>query len=220
MGASSWRYYTKYRPDPEAALQELRQDVFARGDYSFGFGGFAKASDSFTQASRSPQAAAQMIAGLSPNDPHYGHLAKIFKAALSGDFTGLNGAERQTAESLRPMFQKQQQMGTIEDDDEDAPGENERPETIEELLEMVAEDGTHSVLDIERVGESPEFGVAAPLTQSLIERAFGGARPTHDQVEAKWDQIAEPLDRWQAYYVTIYKDGEPAEYAFIGCSGD
>ena len=41
MGASSWRYYTPYRPDPEVALQECRRDVFARGEYSFGFGGFA-----------------------------------------------------------------------------------------------------------------------------------------------------------------------------------
>lgn len=39
MGASSWRYYTPYRADPEAALQELRRRVFAEGDYSMGCGG-------------------------------------------------------------------------------------------------------------------------------------------------------------------------------------
>jgi hypothetical protein len=33
MGASGWGYFTPYQPDPEAALQKLRQEVFARGEY-------------------------------------------------------------------------------------------------------------------------------------------------------------------------------------------
>ncbi len=43
MGASSWRYYTPHRPDPGVALQELRDRVFARKEFSMGFGGFARA---------------------------------------------------------------------------------------------------------------------------------------------------------------------------------
>jgi hypothetical protein len=33
MGATSWRYYTPYDPDPAKALTRLRDDVFARGEY-------------------------------------------------------------------------------------------------------------------------------------------------------------------------------------------
>src|SRR5205807_4840068 len=33
VGATSWRYYTPYRPDPAEALQALRAAVFARGEY-------------------------------------------------------------------------------------------------------------------------------------------------------------------------------------------
>src|SRR5579872_3511690 len=33
MGASPWIYFTPYQPDPEAALQQLRNEVFARGEY-------------------------------------------------------------------------------------------------------------------------------------------------------------------------------------------
>ena len=219
MGATSWRYYTKHRPDPEAALQELRQEVFASGDYSIEFEEATGDRVPVPKTPRTPADAVRLVKRLLAKEPQ-ADLTRVYGAALSGDFTGLNAAERQTAESLRPMFQPEQPRGAIKSDDEDAPEEQQRPESIEELLEMVAEDGTHSVLDIEHVGESPEFGVAAPLPQSMIERAFGSARPTHDQVEAKWGQIADPLDRWQAYYVTVYKDGEPAEYAFIGCSGD
>jgi hypothetical protein len=31
MGSSSWRYFTPYQSDAEAALQELRSRVFAEG---------------------------------------------------------------------------------------------------------------------------------------------------------------------------------------------
>src|SRR5688572_31392600 len=33
MGASVWSYVVPYRPDINAALQQLRQDVYDRGDY-------------------------------------------------------------------------------------------------------------------------------------------------------------------------------------------
>jgi hypothetical protein len=32
MGATTWRYYTRYQPFAEVAFRELRADVFARGD--------------------------------------------------------------------------------------------------------------------------------------------------------------------------------------------
>ena len=43
---------------------------------------------------------------------------------------------------------------------------------------------------------------------------------THEQVEENWGDASDGLERWQAYYVTVYRDGKPHEYAFIGCSGD
>jgi hypothetical protein len=33
MGASGWTYFVPHEPDPEQALQQLRQQVFAAGDY-------------------------------------------------------------------------------------------------------------------------------------------------------------------------------------------
>jgi hypothetical protein len=33
MGASGWHYFTPYRPDVAEALEPLRRDVFARGEY-------------------------------------------------------------------------------------------------------------------------------------------------------------------------------------------
>jgi len=34
MGASGWSYFVPYEADISAALQRLRADVFARGDYA------------------------------------------------------------------------------------------------------------------------------------------------------------------------------------------
>jgi hypothetical protein len=36
MGATGWKYFVPYEADISAALQRLREDVFARGDYDSG----------------------------------------------------------------------------------------------------------------------------------------------------------------------------------------
>jgi hypothetical protein len=227
MGASSWRYYTSHRPDPEQALQELRRDVFARGEYSFGLGGFAGPGGPLAGAGGVPPG----FAGL-PGDPAQvlaaaanlpGPEGRVMRAAMTGDFTGLSAEERQMAEQIQPLFQMAA-AGGFADDGEDEDGEGfppgHRPETIEELLEMVAEDGTHSVLDIERTGPHRGFGVAAPMPAARVAECFGTDRPTCEQVEEHWLDAAEELDRWEAYYLTVYRNGKAHQYAFIGCSGD
>ncbi len=104
--------------------------------------------------------------------------------------------------------------------DERPPHRSGKPQTIDELLEWAAESGTHSILDIEHVGRRREFGVAAPLKKKDLEEFLETTEPTHAQVEENWDGIAELLDRWEAFYLVVYRNGRPDEYAFIGCSGD
>ena len=95
-----------------------------------------------------------------------------------------------------------------------------RPRTIDELLEAAEDSGTHSVLDIEHVGARPAIGVAAPLSPAALRRHFGADPPTHAQVETHWGDIAETLKRGHARYLAVHHDGQPHEYAFIGCTGD
>ena len=38
MGATGWSHFVPYEADVSAALQRLREDVFARGDYVYGDG--------------------------------------------------------------------------------------------------------------------------------------------------------------------------------------
>jgi hypothetical protein len=48
---------------------------------------------------------------------------------------------------------------------------------------------------------------------------FGTARPTHDQVEARWSGVTESPRREHACSLVVFRDGQPDEY-FIRVSGD
>ena len=99
------------------------------------------------------------------------------------------------------------------------------PKTIIQLLKQCGEQGTHSILDIERVSSTPAFGAVTPLSRQQFLEVFGTEQPTHVQV-AKWstriDRLdAEPLyGRWEGIYIIVYKDSQPDEIYFEGCSGD
>jgi hypothetical protein len=207
VGATSWRYYTSYRPDPEEALQALRSEVFARGDYVDVTGPLA---DVLRQTARR--------FGLDPDSPEVrGQIEndlRMQRAVETGDMRALSRADRACAQRVRGLAQLAGQLGGL------PVRSTERPRSIDELLERSAECGTHSILDIEHVAPRPRFGAAAPLSAEAVRRTFGSAQPTHEQVEENWPDVAERLRRWQARHLVVYRDGHAAEYAFIGCSGD
>ena len=224
MGASSWRYYTPYRDDPEVALQELRQRVFAEGDYSMGFGGFTKVNGGGpfdggpfpgVPAGFDPLAGVRSMARQNPE------MARLLRAVESGDLSGLSPEERTAARQFRTLLNAFPEPGQgprlHQPDDED---DGDRPGSIDEALELAAEDGTHSILDIQNTGRRRGFGVATPYPPRAVEQLFGTLQPTHEQVEESWDDVSDRLDRWEAHYLIVYNKGKPAEYAFIGCSGD
>jgi hypothetical protein len=99
------------------------------------------------------------------------------------------------------------------------------PKSIKQLLKRCGAEGTHSILDIERVSPTPAFGAIAPLPHDKLRDIFGTEQPTHDMVE-KWSARIDPLDakplyeRWEGIYLIVYQDSEPVEIYFEGCSGD
>jgi hypothetical protein len=234
MGASGWRYYTPYRDDPEAALQELRQRVFDEGDYSIGFGGFTKVNGGgpFDSAFPGMPAGFDPLAGVRSMAGQNPMMARLLRAAETGDFSGLGGEERQAAQQFRtllnafsppgqgPRLHDPGDYGPDEGEDDFDATDDDRPGSIDEALELAAEDGTHSILDIPSTGRRRGFGVATPYPPRAVEQVFGTLQPTHEQVEESWGDVAERLERWEAHYLVVYDGGKPAEYAFIGCSGD
>jgi hypothetical protein len=95
-----------------------------------------------------------------------------------------------------------------------------RPATMEQAVAWAAEDGTHSILDIERTGMYRTAGVAVPLSEPRLREAFGTLHPTRDAVEEQADEIGCALARWEAVYFPVYQDDRPLHLAFIGVSGD
>ena len=119
MGGEPYWYFVKYKPDLDAALQELREREFLAGRYN-------------------------------PVTPF-----------------------------LRFPI------------DPTVPGPGAGHDSIDEAQEEAAEDGTRSILDIQAVAEEPDFCVAAPLDEEVLESLYGTPHPTRRMIEENMDFLDE-----------------------------
>lgn len=103
--------------------------------------------------------------------------------------------------------------------DANAPAPGAKHASIQKAQRAAAEDGTRSILDVERVGNESDFCVAAPLDGEAIERLYGTAQPTRAMIEGNMDFLEE-VGRGHCVYCTVYKDGSPDEILFAGYSFD
>jgi hypothetical protein len=97
------------------------------------------------------------------------------------------------------------------------PGAKHR--SIDDAMQASAEDGTRSILDISRVGDGPDFGVAAPVPADQLRELFGTERPTHAMLEVPGD-LFESIDRGHCVYVFVYEGDRAKELFFAGYSYD
>ena len=165
MGASGWQYFTPYRPDPEDALQELRNRVFDTREFL-----------------RAPTA-----------------------SWVSAD--GLTVALRIVVRIARFAFWFRLRRLA-------------RARSIDEVLDLAGENGTHSILDVERTASARGIGMAAPAPRRWLQEIYGTGEPTRELVERHTGELDERLDRGEAVYVLVYRDGRPDEIYFEGHSGD
>jgi hypothetical protein len=100
---------------------------------------------------------------------------------------------------------------------EQQPGAKHR--SIAAAMDAAAEDGTRSILDISRVGDGPDFGVAARVPGAQLREWFGTERPTRAMLEQAGD-LFDSIDRGQGVYVVVYDGDEPKELFFAGYSYD
>jgi hypothetical protein len=98
-------------------------------------------------------------------------------------------------------------------------GAERKPRSPEHALELAGADGTASILDIERVADEPDYGVASPLTAEEYDRYFGTDKPDLNQIR-ECDDLWEDLERGQARYVIAYEGGTPTKIVFLGYSFD
>ena len=196
--------FAPYQEDVGAALQKLREEMFERGEYTFDM------TDKATTVWK--------MIGWTIEDPtseegkaEVEAQKRVLAAAQKDNFEGLTSEEEDLAKHLQTVLGMLAVAGVKD---------VKVPQSIEELLEAAGEEGTRSILDIEKVGRKPATGVAGYLPSQEMWVTFGNTQPTREQVLERWTSLARHLGRWEAIYLTVYKDHLPSEYAFIGCAGD
>ncbi len=194
MGASGWICFVPHHPDPAIALRAARHATFEEGSY-------------YAPPQRSELELHRMRKRL---------LADIEELRRGPADLG-DGPDRDTMIAITEgeLERIEQELASLGQGDS-------RPidERILALLVRCAEDGTHSVLDFHQVGDAPDYGVAAALSDDELTTLFGTPRPTRGQVTEKRDALIQHRGRGMASYVVVYDGDEPTEIAFAGISGD
>lgn len=92
------------------------------------------------------------------------------------------------------------------------------PQTIEDLIELNAEAGTHSIIDMHDIGIEPDFGVLSPIPDNLLLEVLGASRPDRALVERKLGELGMSIKA--NHYFIVFDGNTPSEICFIGFSGD
>lgn len=95
------------------------------------------------------------------------------------------------------------------------------PKSIHKAIKIADTDatGTRSVLDMERISQTPSLGAVSPLPPDELERLFGTEQPTREMIEHS-DEFFEQIDRGHGVYVVTYRQGKPEAIYFAGYSYD
>ena len=101
----------------------------------------------------------------------------------------------------------------------DSPCPGAQHKSIGHALKAGGYDGTRSILDLDRVSKSPDYGAVAPFPPEELDRLFGTQQPTREMIEQS-DELFENIERCQGYYIVTYRDGQPDELYFVGYSCD
>ena len=110
----------------------------------------------------------------------------------------------------------------------------DRPTTLAEFrtmrrdedLEGLAEEGTHSILDIEKIqppGSADEFGTLVALSEAEVVAAFGTDTPTRAQFDAVYQEGMNTIvdfPRWSGRVTTVFDEQQPIGVVVWGYSGD
>jgi hypothetical protein len=212
MGATGWAYFVPYQQDPERALQELRKDVFTRGAYNLPGDLLGGMSDEAIAAAMPPMADLRKLLNLS----------KELDQAMKDLGADTESAEMDT-QDVEQFIQRAEQEGVAKATRKSAGGKRKkRPKSIERALEMAAESGTHSILDIEATSTARGFGRATPLPHDELVALFGTDKPTREAAREKEEagDLSCLRDPWEAAYFTVFEGDRPSEIVFCGRTGD
>lgn len=191
MGGVDWSYFVRYQDDVEKAFQELRQNVFDRGDFehpcdaldglndqdSMGF------LDSMEDRERQNLITLYGVEALTPL------IARVGLSGLRAEVYSLCHAS---------------QLSSLAD---------------LEALRCLSTSGTRSIRDMTRLAEKPASGAVVPLAASEQVRLFGTDKPTRQMIEDE-SGFYDKIERGQGLYIIAYKKDTPIGILFAGYSYD
>jgi len=99
------------------------------------------------------------------------------------------------------------------------PRKPDPPRNIPEAIKLTGATGTRSILDMERISDTPDYGVVSPAPASELRRLLGTDQPTREKIE-RCEKLYEDLDRGKGIYTITYRQGKPDGIFFAGYSYD
>ena len=100
-----------------------------------------------------------------------------------------------------------------------SPSKPQRPASIREALKISDATGTRSILDMERISDTPDYGAVCRLGSDQLQELFGTDQPTKEAVERS-DDLIESLERGQGICIVTYRAGKADGICFVGYSYD
>lgn len=191
MGASGWSYFVPYEADISAALQKLRQDVFARGDYltgedlldSMDWEAAAKRNEEWAKNPELPQEVRESYLKAA-SDCRKRHWGRIL--------------EKKSDPAPKPH--------TIEE-----LLERESEDGTHSILDITC------VSSRPKFGAISPFPPSKLLYYFDTEKPTHAV--IQDRYE--WGSLEKFTSRrWQGIYIIVYRGEIPEEIFFAGCSGD
>lgn len=235
MGASAWVNFTPYHPKPSVALRRLREQVFAAGQYRKPVTVQERLAElgplpSSSELHRRTAEQLRQLPGAAESPEIQNLIAQSERLAEDAakrepDTLRLMEALRTGTLDSLPEVQEwnalaRQAFGSVPQcPPRQSRKQGSKASQIAMLLLQAGESGTHSILDITRVGKRPAHATAFPLRPEVLLSTFATTEPARAQVEATELAFAEEL-HWRAAYFAVYRDGLPEEWAFVGSSGD
>ncbi len=99
-------------------------------------------------------------------------------------------------------------------------GDDTRPATMQELIELRGKQGTHSILDMRYVSPDRDLCTISALMPHEYRRLWRTLHPTHEMAAAKIDELTSLRGAWQGVYAIIWRGEKEHEILFCGMSGD
>ena len=99
------------------------------------------------------------------------------------------------------------------------PSKPKRPASIREAIKISDATGTRSILDMERISDTPASSAVSPVPRDELRRLFGTEQPARAMVEQS-EELIEKIDRGQGIYIITYQQGKADGIYFAGYSFD